>query len=91
MDVPDFPLGSEIRPQNVQSDEGISRPRPRGTGKLLSSTRGVGLALLRLEQAEAVEQGKAKFTVADSEGHEWEATPFWPDWWPSPPPPQGVE
>ncbi|OJT10501.1 hypothetical protein TRAPUB_12939 [Trametes pubescens] len=77
----------EIRPHAVQSaDESTSRPRPRGTGKLLSSTRGVGLALLRLEQVEAVEQGRARFSLTSGAGQEWGVTPYYPDWWPQPPP-----
>ncbi|KAH9894325.1 Aminomethyltransferase folate-binding domain-containing protein [Cubamyces lactineus] len=76
---------SEIRPQAIQSEEGAPRPRPRGTGKLLSSVRGVGLALLRLEQVEAVKQGRAKFITTNEEGQEWGVTPYWPDWWPPQP------
>ncbi|KAL1946683.1 hypothetical protein VTO73DRAFT_14787 [Trametes versicolor] len=76
----------EIRPHAVQSgDDSTPRPRPRGTGKLLSSTRGVGLALLRLEQVEAVEQGRARFSLTNGAGQEWGVTPYWPDWWPQPP------
>ncbi|KAI9067627.1 Aminomethyltransferase folate-binding domain-containing protein [Trametes sanguinea] len=85
-DTPAFPPQLEIRPQAVQSsDESAPRPRARGTGKLLSSTRGVGLALLRLEQVEAVEQGRARFFLTTGEGQEWGVTPYWPDWWPQKP------
>ncbi|KAI0751419.1 Aminomethyltransferase folate-binding domain-containing protein [Daedaleopsis nitida] len=84
-DVPAIPPETDIRPQLVQTgDENTPRVRPRGTGKMLSSTRGVGLALLRLEQVEAAEGGKAKFALTSAEGLEWGVTPCWPDWWPRP-------
>ncbi|KAI0356577.1 Aminomethyltransferase folate-binding domain-containing protein [Trametes cingulata] len=83
---PNLPLQLEIRPQGVQTaDESAPRLRARGTGKLLSSTRGVGLALLRLEQVAAVEQGRARFSLTNSDGQEWGVSPYWPDWWPQPP------
>ncbi|KAI0824603.1 Aminomethyltransferase folate-binding domain-containing protein [Trametes gibbosa] len=86
-DMPPFPTQLDIRPQTLYAgDESASRPRPRGTGKLLSSVRGVGLALLRLEQVEAVEQGRARFSLTTGEGQEWSVTPYRPDWWPQPPP-----
>lgn len=70
----------------MQSEhEHTPKPRPRGTGKLLSSIQGVGLALLRLEQVEAFEQDKARFTLTSTEGQEWGMTPYWPDWWPQRP------
>ncbi|RDX53200.1 Aminomethyltransferase folate-binding domain-containing protein [Lentinus brumalis] len=85
--VPAIPADSDIRPHLLQSvDDGAPRPRPRGTGTLLSSTQGVGLALLRLEQVEAVEQGKMRFALTTGEGEEWGVSPYWPDWWPHPPP-----
>ena len=91
-DVPTIPADSDIRPQLLETgEEGARRPRPRGTGSLLSSTQGVGLALLRLEQAEAVEQGKARFVLTTGEGEEWSVTPYWPDWWPQPPPEEALE
>lgn len=63
--------------------------RPRGTGKLLSSTQGVGLALLRLEHVAAVEEDRAslEFEVAEEEGSssgsKYAVRPWRPDWWPS--------
>ncbi|KAM5535696.1 hypothetical protein V8D89_010683 [Ganoderma adspersum] len=85
-DTPSVPPHSDIRPQLLQTGDGASRPRPRGTGKLLSSTQSVGLALLRLEQVEAVEQGKVKFSLSGpTEGEELGVTPYWPDWWPQQP------
>jgi folate-binding Fe-S cluster repair protein YgfZ len=62
--------------------------RPRGTGKLLSTFRGVGLALLRLEHVEGLEKGDLKFELVD-EGADASTnttptfvTPWRPDWWP---------
>ena len=84
---PVIPPQTDIRPQLLQvGDDSAPRPRPRGTGKLLSSKKGVGLAVLRLEQVEAVEQGKARFTLTSGEGQDWNVTPYWPDWWPRAPP-----
>ena len=86
---PDITPGSDIRPEILETGEDAPRVRPRGTGRLLSSTRGIGLALLRLEQVEAVEQGKARFTIIAGGGEQkWQVTPYWPDWWPQPPPPE---
>ncbi|KAI0722962.1 Aminomethyltransferase folate-binding domain-containing protein [Earliella scabrosa] len=83
---PVIPPQTDIRPQLLQvGDDSAPRPRPRGTGKLLSSKKGVGLAVLRLEQVEAVEQGKARFTLTSGEGQDWTVTPYWPDWWPRAP------
>ena len=62
--------------------------RPRGTGKLLSTLRGVGLALLRLEHVEGLEKGDLKFelvdegAVASTNTSPTFVTPWWPDWWP---------
>ncbi|KAH9007105.1 Aminomethyltransferase folate-binding domain-containing protein [Lactarius hatsudake] len=61
--------------------------RPRGTGKLLSTLRGVGLALLRLEHVEGLEKGDLKFELVDegavaSNDNTSFVTPWWPDWWP---------
>jgi len=61
--------------------------RPRGTGKLLSTVKGVGLALLRLEHVEGLEKGDLKFELLGVESGNgddtpWLVTPWWPDWWP---------
>ena len=86
-EVPEIPPGVEIRPEAVETGDQIGRPRFRGTGRLLSTTQGVGLAVLRLEQVEAVEQGRARFILSAGEGQPlWQATPYRPDWWPNPPP-----
>ncbi|KAL1739231.1 hypothetical protein HDZ31DRAFT_69155 [Schizophyllum fasciatum] len=66
-------------------------PRPRGTGRLLSNTHGVGLALLRLEQVRGAEEGALRFeldvpTSGDgSEVTQIEASHWWPHWWPRAP------
>jgi transferase CAF17, mitochondrial len=71
------------------SDLSRPNPRPRGTGKLLSSVRGVGLALLRLEHVEGLHQGLLKLTA--EKGTEevskkiWSISPWWPVWWPKRP------
>ncbi|KAI0650067.1 Aminomethyltransferase folate-binding domain-containing protein [Trametes meyenii] len=86
VDTPTLAPQTDIRAQALQSgDDGTPRTRPRGTGKLLSSIRGVGLGLLRLEQVEAVEQGRAKFVSVNAQGQEWGITPYWPEWWPERP------
>ncbi|KZT72649.1 Aminomethyltransferase folate-binding domain-containing protein [Daedalea quercina L-15889] len=79
-----FPPGLEIRAQRTGADDTTPRPRPRGTGKLLSSTKGVGLALLRLEHVAAVENGTAilEMEMDKEKITKWKVTPWWPDWWP---------
>lgn len=61
--------------------EGLSSPAPRvrGTGKLLStSSHGVGLALMRLDQVNLAEKGLLTFNIGPS----WTTEHWWPDWWP---------
>jgi len=88
---PSFPSSIDIRASIVHSStDGRSTPRPRGTGKLLSSMQGVGLALLRLEHVEGVASGDLKLDFEfeeEVEGEEkvkrnWGVTSWWPDWWP---------
>ncbi|KAG6890270.1 hypothetical protein C0992_002536 [Termitomyces sp. T32_za158] len=84
--APSYPSGISISSIHIRNLEGArSLPRPRGTGRLLTSSQGIGLALLRLEQVEAVEQGELslRFNVdsGPSEGT-WEIQHWWPDWWP---------
>ena len=80
--------GTDIRLRNIStSSEGVSRPRPRGTGKLLTSINGVGLALLRLEHMLAVEKEGSQFyldapSAEPSEATSLSVTPWRPDWWP---------
>lgn len=65
---------------------GTPKPRPRGTGKLHSSTQGVGLALLRLEHVEMVLKGEAAFeldALLDEGTSKLEVMPWRPSWWPN--------
>ncbi|OBZ76304.1 putative transferase CAF17, mitochondrial [Grifola frondosa] len=79
-----IPAHLDIRAQLIRTqNDDTPRPRPRGTGKLLSSTQGVGLALLRLEHVDAVEKGEAKFEVdVGDEKTPLGLTHWWPNWWP---------
>ncbi|KAI0699432.1 hypothetical protein BC835DRAFT_1459730 [Cytidiella melzeri] len=69
----------DIRAVNKDSPtEGSPKVRQRGSGKLLSSTRGVGLALLRLESLE--------FELPSEDGSassKWAVNPWRPHWWPT--------
>ncbi|KAG5638998.1 hypothetical protein H0H81_007906 [Sphagnurus paluster] len=89
LDAPSFPTNISIQPTVVrQPDDKRTIPRPRGTGKLLSSEQGVGLALLRLEHVEAAERGdlRLEFNVESGEGRgTWAVSHWWPDWWPQRP------
>ncbi|EJD01324.1 Aminomethyltransferase folate-binding domain-containing protein [Fomitiporia mediterranea MF3/22] len=72
-----LPINSDIRTEYHENST-EPKPRVRGTGKLLSSTQGVGLALLRMEQVELVEKGILKFHIDET----WRISHWWPDWWP---------
>lgn len=80
--------GTDIRLRNVvTTSEAAFRPRPRGTGKLLTSIDGVGLALLRLEHVFAAETGHSQFYIdgpasSSSEDSSLCITTWRPDWWP---------
>ncbi|KAF8974422.1 hypothetical protein BDZ97DRAFT_1773534 [Flammula alnicola] len=85
---PSFPENIDIKAVNANAER--QGPRPRGTGKLLSTQKGVGLALLRLEHVAGVQKGdlKLEFEVADGDkASTWAVSPWWPDWWPHEPPP----
>jgi len=91
---PSFPPSIDIRASIIRSStDDRPTPRPRGTGKLLSSTQGVGLALLRLEHVEGAASGELRFGFEfeeEGEGEEkvkrsWGVTSWWPDWWPERP------
>ncbi|KAF5369824.1 hypothetical protein D9758_001114 [Tetrapyrgos nigripes] len=58
------------------------RPKPRGSGKLLSSTQGVGLALLRTDWVSDVEKRNITLQVKSAAEKPWFVTPWWPEWWP---------
>lgn len=86
---PPLTSGLSIRASLTHSPGQGRVARPRGTGKLLSTLRGVGLALLRLEHVEGLEKGDLKFELVD-EGDvasnnntpPSSVIPWWPDWWP---------
>ncbi|KAG6817431.1 hypothetical protein H0H87_008599 [Tephrocybe sp. NHM501043] len=88
-EAPSYPANMSISPTLIQRpDDAPPMPRPRGTGKLLSSHQGLGLALLRLEQVEAAERGDLSlgFSIENGLGEgAWSLTHWWPDWWPKPP------
>ncbi|VDB91873.1 unnamed protein product [Peniophora sp. CBMAI 1063] len=72
----------------AQHTTGAGRiPRPRGTGRLLSNTQGVGLALLRLEHVHGVATGDLSLEVesAVETGEKIGVTPWTPDGWPTMP------
>jgi len=77
----------DIKPFYAEDLPPGGRPRLRGTGKLLSTIQGVGLALLRLEHVDAVDKGILKFRTGSQETCErtWSIQHWWPDWWPEPP------
>ncbi|KAL0949762.1 hypothetical protein HGRIS_009801 [Hohenbuehelia grisea] len=77
---------TEIKATIKQSDEdGQRKPRPRGTGKLLSTSQSSGLALLRLEHVAGVDRGDVQLNFEDPEGGLRSVTPWWPPWWPRKP------
>ncbi|KIM46253.1 hypothetical protein M413DRAFT_441333 [Hebeloma cylindrosporum] len=82
-----FPHNLDLKPVSVNPDR--QGPRPRGTGKLLSTHKGVGLALLRMEHVSGVQQGdlRLEFEVSNAgdKTSTWIASPWWPDWWPQEP------
>ena len=70
----------------AQHTTGAGRvPRPRGTGRLLSNSRGVGLALLRLEHVHGVSTGDLALEVEGGENEKIGVTPWTPDGWPTMP------
>ncbi|KDR83811.1 hypothetical protein GALMADRAFT_236209 [Galerina marginata CBS 339.88] len=82
----------DIKPLSANAER--QGPRPRGSGKLLSNQKGVGLALLRLEHIAAVQNGdlKLELEVPDEKDlSTWSVSPWWPDWWPCEEPPAVAE
>jgi folate-binding Fe-S cluster repair protein YgfZ len=81
-----FTPGLDIRASRTHAPGEGRIARPRGTGKLLSTIKEVGLALLRLEHVEGLERGDLKFELQGSDNGEDTqrlVTPWWPDWWPN--------
>jgi folate-binding Fe-S cluster repair protein YgfZ len=83
-----FTPGLDIRTSRAQAQGEGGVARPRGTGKLLSTVNGVGLALLRLAHVDGFERGDVKFELLGGEvgapdnDTKWLLSPWWPDWWP---------
>ena len=86
-----IPTNVDIKPIPISSHQNDNPgPRPRGTGKLLSTylnnnhgvTGGVGLALLRLDHVSLWEKGGLRFETDSGNGKKWEVRPWWPQWWP---------
>ncbi|ETW84361.1 hypothetical protein HETIRDRAFT_314149 [Heterobasidion irregulare TC 32-1] len=83
----DFSPGVDIRASLTHPPPEGRLVRPRGSGKLLSTAKGVGLALLRLEHVQGLMKGDIKFEVAGTkgesaeagEGESWHVTPWWPN------------
>ncbi|KAJ3510300.1 hypothetical protein NLJ89_g4761 [Agrocybe chaxingu] len=79
-----LPLYLDIKP--VKNNLEKLGPRPRGSGKMLSNQKGVGLALLRLEHVAGVQKGDLKFDIVDGgNATNLSAVPWWPEWWPHEP------
>ena len=77
--VSEVPADKTITP--LVLDAGGDIRKPRGTGKLLNSVKGVGLALLRTDHLEAVDKGGVGLVIG--EGEEQRRVSYWyPDWWP---------
>ncbi|KAJ4466530.1 Aminomethyltransferase folate-binding domain-containing protein [Lentinula aciculospora] len=74
-----FRADTDIKPA---STAGGSGPRPRGSGKLLSNSHGIGLALLRTEHVEGVASGNLELHFTSESGTSWSVMPWWPEWWP---------
>jgi folate-binding protein YgfZ len=73
------PADKTIKP--LVLDAGGDIRKPRGTGKLLNSVKGIGLALLRTDHLEAVDKGGVGLVIG--EGLEQRRVSYWyPDWWP---------
>jgi len=85
-----FTPGQDIRASLTHAPGEGRVARPRGSGKLLSTVKDVGLALLRLEHVRGLEKGDLKFELLSGEASasgngnatQWLVTPWWPDWWP---------
>ncbi|KAG8962576.1 ccr4 associated factor [Tulasnella sp. 419] len=81
--IPSPPLHASIVASSNQPPSDSPRPRPRGTGKLLSSIGNSALALLRLEHFEGAERGLLTLGVnAGNNNSQWSVVPKRPDWWP---------
>ncbi|KII94791.1 hypothetical protein PLICRDRAFT_33599 [Plicaturopsis crispa FD-325 SS-3] len=86
---PSLPSDLNIAETALPMADGTPRPRPRGSGRLLSSTQGVGLALLRYSALGQPQKAERRLLVeVPVEGgveRQWAASYWWPDWWPKQP------
>ncbi|KAJ3800402.1 Aminomethyltransferase folate-binding domain-containing protein [Lentinula aff. detonsa] len=69
----------DIKPASATGGSG---PQLRGSGKLLSNSHGIGLALLRTEQVEGVASGSLELNLTSESGASCSVKPWWPEWWP---------
>ncbi|KAF9263473.1 Aminomethyltransferase folate-binding domain-containing protein [Marasmius fiardii PR-910] len=79
-----FSPGLDIKPTLLSSSE-QRVPRPRGSGRLLSSTHGLGLALMRLEHLAGVEKKELDLRLrseSDDNLKTYHIEHWWPEWWP---------
>jgi len=77
--IPSMPTDRTIKP--LVLDAGGNIRKPRGTGKLLNSVKGIGLALLRTDHLEAVDKGGVGLVIGEGSGQR--SVSYWhPDWWP---------
>ena len=87
-DTPSIPPHLDIKariPETVDTSAG--KPRPRGSGKLLSNVGGVGLALLRIAHVHGCEAGTVNLEF-DTKGADetvartWSVKHWRPEGWP---------
>jgi len=77
--IPSMPTDRTIKP--LVLDAGGNIRKPRGTGKLLNSVKGIGLSLLRTDHLEAVDKGGVGLVIGEGSGQR--SVSYWhPDWWP---------
>jgi hypothetical protein len=86
------PEGVDVRlsvPPSLESivEDGPRKPRPRPTGKLLTTLptdngEFAGLALLRLEHLDTVERNELNLSVTSDDGTDWSVRHYWPEWFP---------
>lgn len=77
--VSEAPADKTIKP--LVLDAGGDIRKPRGTGKLLNSVRGVGLALLRTDHLEAVDKGGVGLVIGEG-AEQMRISHWYPNWWP---------
>lgn len=75
-----FPPGTPIQTTITASDP--PRPKPRGSGKLLTTIDDVGLALLRIEHVDSVQVGEMGMEIVSTEGEKARVLPRRLGWWP---------